>query len=101
MPEFLDADLLNATAWYRDGPRIGPVTDVYLDPDSGRPVWASVPQRRLLPLCRTELTADRRLLVALPPPAVEAAPPLPSGCDGPHGAYEDLLYAHYAAALLG
>ncbi|MHA6783315.1 hypothetical protein ACVGOW_20330 [Pseudonocardia saturnea] len=100
MLEFRSEDLLVATAWYRDGSRIGPVTGVYVDADSGRPVWASVPARRLLPLCRAELTADRRLLVALPPPAVETAPPLPPGVDEVDRGIEDALYTHYAAALL-
>ncbi|QNG52723.1 DUF3040 domain-containing protein [Pseudonocardia petroleophila] len=101
MRELRSEDLLGATAWYRDGSRIGPVTGVHVDADFGRPVWASVPDRRLVPLCRAELTADRRLLVALPTPVVETAPPLPPGVQEIDRAFEDALYAHYAAALLG
>lgn len=100
MLEFRSEDLLGATAWYRGGSRIGPVVGVHLDADHGRAVWASVPARRLVPLCRAELTADRRLLVALPPPAVETAPPLPPGVEEIDLGFEDTLYAHYAAALL-
>ena len=100
MLEFRSEDLLGATAWYRGGPRIGPVTGVYVDADSGRPMWASVPARRLLPLCRAELTADRCLLVALPPPVVETAPPLPPGVEDVDRGFDAALNAHYAAALL-
>lgn len=91
--------LLGATAAYCGGPRIGPVTGVFVDEEYGRPRWAVVGPGRAVPLCRTLPVRDGRLLVALPPGAVEAAPPLPPGAVELRTPLDDALYAHYAAVL--
>ena len=99
MPHQRIDDLLHATAWYRDGPPIGPVTRVFVDDEHRLPRWAAVPAGRLVPLCRAVLTPDRRLVALLPPGAVEAAPRLPTGATAIGVRFEDALYAHYAHAL--
>jgi hypothetical protein len=97
-PEQLE-HLLQATAWYCDGPRIGPVTAVFVDDGDDRPVWALVGPDRLVPLCRSVVVADGRLLVVLPPGAVEAGPRLPPGATAIRVDLEDALYHHYAQVV--
>lgn len=92
-------DLLTTTACYRSGALIGPVTGVYVQEDSGHPVWAAVGPGMLLPLCRAVLAPGRRLVVDLPPRAVEAAPQLPPGAAEIRIGLDDALFAHYASAL--
>lgn len=91
--------LLGAAAWYRSGAPIGPVTGLYLDETSDRPEWVVVATERLLPLRRTALAPDGRLVVALPDLAVELSPPLAAGAPELHLGDENRLHRYYAAVL--
>lgn len=91
--------LPGATARYRDGAVIGQVGGVYVDALSGRPEWVVVSTERLLPVRRTELGPDGRLVVALPDLAVELSPPLAAGATELHLRDEDHLHRYYATVL--
>ncbi|WP_219414638.1 hypothetical protein [Pseudonocardia nigra] len=95
--------LLSATACSGDGRPIGPVTAVYVDDDSGNPVWVTVrpgppgTAERFVPLARAWLHPGSRLVLSVTRAAVEAAPVPPSGELG--SSDEDELYRYYAQAI--
>ncbi|GAA3231012.1 hypothetical protein GCM10017691_24540 [Pseudonocardia petroleophila] len=93
--------LLRATAYSGGGRRIGPIAAVYVD-ETDRPAWVSIlvdpaDGERLVPLARSWLYPDRRLVVAVIRRAVEEAPVAPSGHLGAEE--EDLLFRYYAHVI--
>lgn len=80
---------------------IGPVTGLYLDEATDRPEWVAVATEHLLPVRRTSLGPDGRLLVALPDLAVELSPPLSPAAVELGLADEDRLHGYYADVLAG
>jgi hypothetical protein len=103
-PDALGRQFLDAVAYTEDACRLGPVVAVYVDVDTGRPEFVGVQldgagSERLVPLVRTGMPEDRRLVVALAPNAV---------ADSPGGIGADLsqddtdeLFRYYADRITG
>ena len=97
------AALVGADVHSTDGAKIGTVGEVYVDPDSGRPTWATVKtglfgtSESFVPLDRAE-QSDGTLRVPYSKEEVKDAPRIESGRELSESE-EDELYRHYDGAF--
>ncbi|NYF16531.1 uncharacterized protein (TIGR02271 family) [Microbacterium sp. AK009] len=94
------ASLIGGNVTDTDGHKIGTVGQIYVDPDTGRPNWATVvtglfgTSESFVPLDRADATADGELRVPYSKDEVKDAPRVDTDTDLTD-AEEDQLYEYY------